>query len=249
MTYVRLSGVGITAVSVFIAVGTPALAQFDINLNSQLLNQRQLLSPINNQRLRALQVAPQRRRGAVLGLSRAGGAAPTVYRRDPAISARVRSQYVAFVRQVGGVEEAAHVQSDFGKFDPVQVWTKMVRDNGLAPNDMSDALAAYMSLNWAMANGRDVNAPQARALRAELRAMMASNPEFARMSEADRQEFSEALMCNYLYQEAAYAHAIQSGDRVFASKLGDAAEARFRSEMDLSLRAIQLTSRGIERRG
>lgn len=230
-----------------LVIAAPARAQFDINLNSQLLNQRQLLSPINNQRLRSLNLArppmraPERTEvGAGRGVEIA-----TTYRRDPAVSIRVRRQFVDFVRKVGGPNEATRVEADFAKFDPVQIWSQIVRENGLRAGDTTDALTAYLSLNWAMANGKDVDLPQSRALRDELHRMMNSNPQFLRMSEAERQDFSETLMCNFIYQQGAYSHAIRSGDRRFASQLGDAAEARFKNEMGLSLRSVRLTSRGI----
>ena len=77
--------------------------------------------------------------------------------------------------------------------------------------------------------------------------IMAANPAYARLSEAQRQEFAEVLILNFLIQHAAYIDALKRGDRDAQRRIGDAAVARFKSEMGVDLRRLRLTNAGFVR--
>jgi len=124
-----------------------------------------------------------------------------------------------------------------------------VGGDGLRPGDTADSFAGYWILNWVMANGGDSNRAQALAVREQVRPIIASNPGYARLNEAQRQEMSEIFMLNFLVQHAAYTDALQRGDQATARRLGDAAVKRFRNEMGVDLRSLSLTNTGFVRRG
>jgi hypothetical protein len=109
---------------------------------------------------------------------------------------------------------------------------------------VADALAAYWLLNWAMANGREGNRAQVLAVRDQVRTIVVTNPGRAWPGEAQRQEMAETFMLNFLIQHAAYTDALKRGDRATIRRLGDAAVARFRSEMRLDLRQLELGNTG-----
>jgi hypothetical protein len=141
----------------------------------------------------------------------------TTYRASPEVSARVRRQFADWMGRQAGAGGGRRI---------------------------AEAMAGYWILNWVMANGADSDRAQALAVRDQIRPIIASNPGYARLDNAQRQELSEVLMLNFLIQHAAYVDAMKRGDRDTAPRLGDAAVARFRSEMGVDLRRLELTKTG-----
>lgn len=186
-------------------------------------------------------------------LGRPGSAGPaltqTTYRASPQVSARVRRQFADWMGQQAGAEGGRRIAEAMAQRDPVRNWAQIVGGDGLRPGDTADAMASYWILNWVMANGADSNRAQAQAVRDQVKPMIASNPGYARLNEAQRQEMSEVLMLNFLIQHAAYMDAMKRGDRATIRRLGDAAVARFRNEMGVDLRRLELTSNGFVRAG
>ncbi|KSB87548.1 hypothetical protein AS593_21040 [Caulobacter vibrioides] len=177
-----------------------------------------------------------------------GASGVTTYRASPAVSARVRRQFVDVVSRTSGAEGGRKVADALARQDPVRSWASIVASDGLKPGDAADALAAYWILNWVMANGADNDRAQAQAALAQVRPIIAGNPAYARLTEPQRQAFAETLMLNFLLQHAAYVDAMRRGDATARRRLGDAATARFRSEMGVDLRALSLTTAGFVRR-
>lgn len=170
--------------------------------------------------------------------------AATTYRASPEVSARVRRQFADWMGRQAGAEGGRRIADAMAKRDPISNWAQIVSGDGLRPGDIADAMASYWILNWVMANGADSNRAQALAVRDQIRTMIASNPGYARLDNAQRQELSEVLMLNFLIQHAAYVDAMKRGDRDTARRLGDAAVARFRNEMGVDLRRLELTRTG-----
>lgn len=181
---------------------------------------------------------------ASLSPSTRSGSAVTTYRGSSAVTARVKTQFADFLQGEIGADGAARVRQVMDRGDPVASWAGIVRSDGLRPGDLADSMAAYWVLNWVMANQGDNNRAQTQAVRDQVRGIIATNPELARMTDAQRQEMSEALMLNFLVQHAAYGDAAQRGDRAMMGRLGDAAVRRFRSEMGVDLRRLTLTDSG-----
>lgn len=179
----------------------------------------------------------------------AGGPAltQTTYRASPEVSARVRRQFADWMGKQAGAEGGRKIAQAMAQRDPVRSWAQIVGGDGLRPGDTADAMAAYWIFNWVMANGADSNRAQAQAVRNQVKPMIASNPGYARLNEAQRQEMSEVLMLNFLVQHAAYLDAMKRGDRATTRRLGDAAVARFRNEMGVDLRQLTLTNSGFVR--
>ncbi|TCS15913.1 DUF6683 family protein [Caulobacter sp. BK020] len=171
----------------------------------------------------------------------------TVYRPAPAVSARVRRQFADWMGKQTSPEEGRRVAQLLERGDPVRDWAQLVGGDGLRPGDAADALAAYWILNWVIANNADSDRAQVLAVRQQVRAIMAGNPAFARLDDPGRQEFAETLMLNFLVQQAAYVDALKRGDWPTQKRLGDAAVARFRSEMGVDLRGLRLTAGGFVR--
>lgn len=171
----------------------------------------------------------------------------TTYRASPAVSARVRRQFSEWMGKQTSAQGGRRVAEALDRVDPVRNWAQIVGADGLRPGDAADALASYWVLNWVMANGGDSNRDQVMAVREQIRPTITSSPAYARLNEAQRQEFAEVLMLNFLMQHAAYTDALRQGDRDTQRRIGDAAVARFRSEMGVDLRRLRLTSQGFVR--
>ncbi len=175
--------------------------------------------------------------------------APTGYRRDPEVTRRVVDSFADYVARVGGPAEAQAVRTQLAHTDLERAWAGLVSENGFHPGDAADALAAYWMLNWIMANRSDAGAPQAAAVRAQVRASLPESPNFARLTDAQRQGMAETYMVNFLYQQGSYTDALRQRDPARLQRLSDAAQQRFRTEMGLDLRRLALTDRGFVQRG
>jgi hypothetical protein len=176
------------------------------------------------------------------------GSVSTRYRSSPQVSARVRKQFSDWMGKQTSAEGGRRVAQELDRIDPVRSWAQLVSAEGLRPGDTADALVAYWIFNWVMANGGDSNRTQVLAVREQVRPIIASTPGYARLNEAQRQEMSEVFMLNFLIQHAAYTDALKRGDRDTVRRIGDAAVARFRNEMGVDLRQLQLTEVGFVRR-
>lgn len=157
----------------------------------------------------------------------------------------MRAQFAEFIERTSGREAAERTRSAFQSGDPIASWAGIVREDGLRTGDLADAMAAYWILNWIMANQGDNNRTQALAVRDQVRGVIGGSPAVARLGDAGRQEMAEVLMLNFLVQQATYVDAMQRGDQAMMRRLGDAAVARFRNEMGVDLRRLQLTDAGL----
>lgn len=231
-----LAAIVLTSALPATAQDMPTVLPQGFELNS-ILNQQRVDAAINS--------------GRSTGPSRpAARAAPvtTTYAPSPAVSQRVRKQFTDWVGQHSGPEAGRKIGDILRAQDPVKSWTGIVGGDGLRSGDVADALAGYWVLNWNMANGSDNNRAQAQGALRQVRGMIADSPVYARMNPAQRQEMAETLMLNFLLQHAAYLDAMQRGDKDLARRLGDAANARFQSEMGVNLRQLNLTPAGFVRR-
>lgn len=179
---------------------------------------------------------------------RAGGANVTTYRASPQVATQVQKQFSDWMAKRAGPDAGRQVAAAMQRTDPVRNWSQLVASDGLRPGDTADALAGYWVLNWMIANRGDNTRAQTLAVRDQVRPIIAGNPAYARLDEPHRQEFAEILMLNFLIQHAAYVDAMKRGDQANLGKLADAAVARFRSEMGVDLRQLQLTNQGMVKR-
>ena len=173
---------------------------------------------------------------------------PTTYRRAPAVTQRVGRQYVDWLAK-SSPQDAERVRRALAAADPVQTWSRYVAEDGVHVGDVADAVASYWVLNWLIVNGGDTRPGQMQAVRRRIQPTIASDPAFARLSEAQRQEMAEVLMINFIFQRDTYLHAVQTHDEPLLAKARAAAVTRFQREAGLDLRRIALTDQGFRPRG
>lgn len=174
--------------------------------------------------------------------------ATTTYRAEPAVSARVKEQFLDWIGKTAP-GDVPRLRAEFQRRDPLDTWMEMSSGDGLQRGDVVDALTGYWVLNWAIANTASPSPARISAVRQQVRRVLAGNPAFLRLNEAQRQEMAEVFMLNYVIQYATFQDAYTRRDQGTIRRLGDAAVARFRSEMGQDLRRMDLTDAGFVRRG
>lgn len=227
----------------------PAQAQMFEGLPQQLAMTNLLLQPAIDSAKRAArgETEAARRSPTTRPAAPPRAVAATSYRASPAVTARVRQQFAAWLQSSTAADAAQkrQIQQALLTTDFVGQWSAAVRADGLRAGDAADALGAYWLLNWMIANGRTSNTgAEARAVRDQCRTLLAANPQFTRLTDAQRQEMAEIWMLNFLLHAAAYGQAMSGKDAAMLGKLGDAATARFRNEMGVDLRRLRVTPTG-----
>ncbi|HTE46735.1 MAG TPA: DUF6683 family protein [Gemmatimonadaceae bacterium] len=187
--------------------------------------------------------------------SKAGGSgAPTVditrYHASPAVTARVKQQYVDLVRKTVGARAADQYDAVLRQHDPVDNWASLVADEGFHPGDVAEAIASYWMLSYLVANGQsDGPRGAGAAVAQQVRGVFSRNRTYMALDEAQRQELAEGVMLKFLTQQAAYSQAVKNHDADLKRRLGDVAVTQIRSELGIDLRSVVLTSRGFATKG
>lgn len=162
---------------------------------------------------------------------------------------RTKSNLAHFVSQVRGksAAEAENLEQMFASADVIGLTGRAMRDVGLDPQNVADVYALWWVIAWSAANGVELtsDAGTYQAVQAQARAAFANTADFANTSEADRQQFAEALM-------------VQAGilDSANDEARGDAANRKIvaqgarkgASEMGLNLDTMVLTREGFRPR-
>jgi hypothetical protein len=171
-------------------------------------------------------------------------AAGTRYRASPAVSKRVRAQFAEFVVRADP-PNADRLRVFVQQNDLLGAWAKHVAVDGLQRGDVADAMTAYWVQNWQIANQVPfASRRQVQAVRAQISDALATSSAFASLGDAARQEMAETFMLNFVAQGAAFSDAMTRRDAGAAARLSEAAAARFRKDMNLDLRRLQLTESG-----
>lgn len=164
------------------------------------------------------------------------------FRSSPTVRQR---NYVRFVEQSrrvdprGAVSLAKALQSD-----PLAQVTSELARAGLRINNVADAYAAYWTESWEAAHRRPVStssAEQIEAVKQQAAEAILATPEMARASDADKQQFAEALWLQTLGLSAAREQA--QGNPQQLQAIAGAARKGARS-MGLDLDAMTLTEQG-----
>jgi hypothetical protein len=168
----------------------------------------------------------------------------TRYKPSPAISERVRGRFADFVARADPAN-AARLRQLIRQSDLLALWERHVATDGLRRGDVADAMAAYWVQNWQIANKVPFTSRmQVQAVRSQIAVALGASPGFARMDDAARQELAETYMLNFIAQGSAFSDAMARKDGALATRLSDAAAARFQTDVKLDLRRLRLTPAG-----
>jgi hypothetical protein len=185
--------------------------------------------------------------GAGLSASRQAASVNTRYRASPAVTTRVKGQFADYVAKTDPAN-GDRLRQAVQQKDLLGAWEKHVSSDGLRRGDVADAMAAYWVQNWQIANKVPfADRTQVQAVRGQVYRALGSNPQFARLDDAGKQEMAEVFMLNFVAQGSAFSDATAKGDKGLSNRLSDAAVSRFRNEMNVDLRQLKLTQAGFVR--
>lgn len=239
--------------TVVLAVGLPAAAQDLPSIGSQYMDfgaSMMVVGQMNNVLGATVPngaSSPRAAAAAGHSASRQALSVNTRYRASPAVTSRVKGQFADFVAKIDPAN-APRLRQVVQQQDLLGVWERHVSVDGLRRGDVADAMAAYWVQNWQIANNvAFTDRTQVQAVRGQVYRALGSNPQFARLDDAGKQEMAEVFMLNFIAQGSAFSDATAKGDRGLSNRLSEAAVARFRNEMNVDLRQLKLTPAGFAR--
>jgi len=183
-------------------------------------------------------VAAQTETAEPAGESAPAAAFDTSYRPSMVVSARLQRQFLDAIRWSAGVEARDRLAATFAERSPVEIWQELVAPDGLQPNNVADALAAYWVLNWVIANAAYDVEVDSGPVRAQVSLAMANDANFRTMGDQQKQELAEGYILNFLLEHAALNDAVARKDEAALSRLATAAVTRFRRQMGVDLLSL-----------
>lgn len=165
---------------------------------------------------------------------------------DPARSKRNLAQFVTKAREQNP-GAAADLQRTFASMDIIGEAGKGMRAMGLDPHNVADAYALWWVLAWSAGNQVESpsDAPTYQAVQAQARAAFAATPGLAGRSDAEKQQFAEAMIVQAMILDSANDEV--RGDPAQMKTLAEQAK-RGAKEMGLDLNTMVLTSDGFRPR-
>ncbi len=123
----------------------------------------------------------------------APAARPTAFTPSAEVSARVREQVLAAA--LPGSPDPAALRASVEAGRPWQEFDRLLAAHGYDSRDLADVVAAFYLIAWEVATGGDATVQPAgiAAVRGQARQMLASAPNLAGLSEAERQATAETL--------------------------------------------------------
>ena len=162
----------------------------------------------------------------------------TGYRPSPTVSARLQREFLERIRWSAGVEARDNLAKAFAEKAPVDIWLELVESDGLAANNVADALTSYWVLNWVAANGAYAAKVDSEPVQRQLRIAFANDANFLKMGDQQRQELAEGYILDFLVEHAALNDAVARRDVDTLNRLAAAAVLRFRQKMNVDLLSL-----------
>lgn len=168
------------------------------------------------------------------------------FRSDSARTKRNLAQFVAKSREQNPAA-AAELERNLASVDIVGEAGKGMRAMGLDPHNIADAYALWWVLAWSAGNQTESpsDAPTYQAVQAQARAAFTATPGLAERSDAEKQQFAEAMIVQAMILDSA--NDAVRGDPAQMKALADQAK-RGAKEMGLDLSTMVLTSDGFRPR-
>ncbi|HWD13869.1 hypothetical protein P8H26_11680 [Pseudochrobactrum sp. sp1633] len=94
-----------------------------------------------------------------------------------------------------GKQASQQVHELLQRKDPAANWADIVKAGGLRSGDVADALAAYWTLNWMKANGRENSRAEVLVIWKQVQQALGSDVRFVRLSNSERQQPAENSCC------------------------------------------------------
>ena len=166
------------------------------------------------------------------------------YQPTPALRRAAQQGFVA--RAARTDERTARLMSkQFARIDYDKTYGGLISGTGLRENDVADAVAAYTSLGWMIANNAlgDPDPRAIQSIRAQVARSLSVNPQFA--DPAARGALAEDMKLLFVTLHAGWQSARKEGK---LSPFSDSVAAMFARQTGNDLRGLRMTGRGLVRR-
>ncbi|MBR0681411.1 hypothetical protein GXW74_13020 [Roseomonas eburnea] len=171
---------------------------------------------------------------------------PTAFTPTAAVTARVRQEVLAAALPTS--PNPAGLRAAVQSGAPWQEFDRLLMQHGYDPRDLADVVGAFYLITWEVATGGDATTQPAgiAAVRGQVRQMLASAPNLARMSEAERQATAETLAFHAMAIAARHRDLHNAGADLVAYRAEVAqAVGQFQG---IDLRRFTLTASGFQQR-
>jgi hypothetical protein len=160
--------------------------------------------------------------------------------------ARTRQNLANFVSKTRGADPqgAAKMEALFASTDVIGMVGKGIAPYGLKTNNVADAYAVYWISAWEASRGivgASETRQRAQAVRAQAERGLVSSPQFARATEAQKQEFAEAMLVQAAMISS---HMEAAADDSNQLRAVSAAVLKGAKASGLDLKAMELTQQG-----
>ena len=141
---------------------------------------------------------------------------------------------------------ATALQRDFAKGDPIAAIAPVLARYGLRTDDVADSMAAYLVSSWYGVRGSNQNPTRAQVLatRNQMRRGLLLNPKFAAVSDATKQQLSDALLLQVMFNDRIITSAKTNPAQMASAKNSIRQGALAMFKVDLT--KAKLTSNGLD---
>ncbi len=169
---------------------------------------------------------------------------PLPYSRDWAVSATVRSKFLADLRRRGAPSDVAQMTKLMKENDFVQVFAGLARLQGLDSSTPEGLTALFYGQTWAIANQRPLpSARQYQGIAKQLRDTNANEMVWDKLNNKERQELVEKLVYPLIIQRANYQAYLREGKRPAIKDMSERVQQGMK-DFNMNMRAMQLNDKG-----
>jgi hypothetical protein len=168
---------------------------------------------------------------------------PLPYKRDRALSAKIREEFLAeYARQVP--DEAATMRATAERTDFVQIIAGYAQLQGLDSGTMEGLMAYWYGQAWAIAHQRPLpSARQFQGIEEQLRRGTPQTDKWSKMTNAERQTFFEQIAHPLFLQRARYQSYLKEGKKDYLVRMASATQEGLK-KIGLDMQSLQLSDNG-----
>jgi hypothetical protein len=168
---------------------------------------------------------------------------PLPYKRDRALSAKIREEFLAeYAKQVP--DEAAEMRMTAERTDFVQLIAAYAQLEGLNSGTMEGLMAYWYGQAWAIAHRKPLpTAQQFQGIAEQLRSSNAQSGKWSKMNNAERQTFFEQIAHPLFLQRTRYESYRQKGRSEALARMANATQEGFK-KIGLDMQSLQLSNSG-----
>lgn len=175
----------------------------------------------------------------------------TSFAPNPSVTPVVKEDFLSAIERQDP-EAAGDLRQALSQHDFIAEYETAVAEYGFKSNDLSDALASYWVLSWALVNQNDpstLNHDAVVAVRDQVRAALSTNQQFQTMSDAELQKITESLIINFILNAVIYNTVTTPAHADQFNQVSEATRQGMKDFLGLDLARLDLTRNGFSQSG